>query len=250
MRKGFKRILAILLSGMLVIPMLMTPAEAMEVLQVTQVTCEHKVNPMGIDTLKPTFGWKMESQQRDVLQKSYRVLVSTSLDKLNEDNGDMWDSGVVESQNSTAVVYAGRDFAAQTVYYWKVKVTDNKGNQAQSEPATFETAMLSDADWNGAQWITADGAEDNGVYYVYEADFEIVNGAASFVFGYQDGQNFYMWQVGKANGKPALRPHIWWKGNIWCLGEVDISGIISNDAFSGTKRHIKMEVNCKMKLDT
>lgn len=114
MRKGFKRILAILLSGMLVIPMLMTPAEAMEVLQVTQVTCEHKVNPMGIDTLKPTFGWKMESQQRDVLQKSYRVLVSTSLDKLNEDNGDMWDSGVVESQNSTAVVYAGRDFAAQT----------------------------------------------------------------------------------------------------------------------------------------
>lgn len=242
MKKSLKRIFTILLSGMLVIPMLLVPASAAEPLTVTGLTCEHMTDPLGIDTQTPVFGWKLESTQRGVLQKSYRILVASDREKLAAGEGDLWDSGEVEGGDSTAVSYGGRQFAPATAYYWCVTVTDNHGNRAQSAPAVFETALLSENDWQGAQWINgkpADAAAHDGVYYVYEADFQIVNGGASFVFGYQDGQNFYMWQVGTSGGHPALRPHLWWKGNIWLRApEVDISEIMRD--WNG-RHHMKIE---------
>lgn len=41
---------------MLVIPMLLVPASAAEPLTVTGLTCEHKTDPLGIDTQTPVFG--------------------------------------------------------------------------------------------------------------------------------------------------------------------------------------------------
>ena len=81
MKKSLKRIFTILLSGMLVIPMLLVPASAAEPLTVTGLTCEHKTDPLGIDTQTPVFGWKLESTQRGVLQKSYRILVASDRER-------------------------------------------------------------------------------------------------------------------------------------------------------------------------
>ena len=38
---------------------------------------EYRVNPIGIDRRHPRFSWKMESEQADTVQKSYRILVRT-----------------------------------------------------------------------------------------------------------------------------------------------------------------------------
>ena len=228
--------------------MLLVPASAAEPLKVTGLTCEHKTDPLGIDTQTPVFGWKLESTQRGVLQKSYRILVASDRERLAAGEGDLWDSGEVEGGDSTAVSYGGRQFAPATAYYWCVTVTDNHGNSAQSAPAVFETALLSENDWQGAQWINgkpADAAAHDGVYYVYEADFQIVNGGASFVFGYQDGQNFYMGQVNAnmGDGKVWLRPHVCINGNYVILPNVDVSAQMPWESVIGAVHTMQLRVS-------
>ena len=101
-------------------------------------------DPLGIDE-KPYFSWKLVSDENDTVQKSYVVIVKT-------DTGEtVWDSGCIESEQSTFVDYAGTELTSKTKYLWILKVTDNHGNEA-SESGSFETALLSQSDWK-AKWV-------------------------------------------------------------------------------------------------
>ena len=55
---------------------------------------EMLVNPQNIDCPSPRLSWEILSDVRDVRQVSYHILVSTSLEKLNREEGDgirvMW----------------------------------------------------------------------------------------------------------------------------------------------------------------
>ena len=44
-------------------------------LQAINLTCESRVNPLGLDEKNPRFGWQLESSERDVLQTGYRIRV-------------------------------------------------------------------------------------------------------------------------------------------------------------------------------
>jgi len=72
---------------------------------ITNLKCEYLINPLGIDKPKPRLSWRLESDQRGQKQSAYHVLVASSLDKLDKDVGDLWDSGNVESDQSLNVVY-------------------------------------------------------------------------------------------------------------------------------------------------
>ncbi|MDR1743412.1 MAG: glycoside hydrolase family 78 protein [Dysgonamonadaceae bacterium] len=104
----------------------------------------------------------MVSDERDVKQLSYRILVASSLDLLNADTGDLWDSGIVESDASQNIVYAGQALKSRTNCYWKVKVTTNKDEQEWSETASWSIGLLNDADWK-AQWAGLDKASPDDV---------------------------------------------------------------------------------------
>lgn len=56
---------------------------------------ENLTNPLGIDALSPRFSWRIVSDERDVMQQSYHILVASSPEKLAEGKGDLWDSQVV-----------------------------------------------------------------------------------------------------------------------------------------------------------
>ncbi|MFD1771987.1 alpha-L-rhamnosidase [Sphingobacterium suaedae] len=117
--------------------------------------CELQTNPTDITIQEPRLGWKIVADERRVMQTAYRIIVSSSLDLLQEDVGDLWDSGKITSSNSTAVLYAGKDLSSRTGVFWKVKTFTNVGESDWSMPASWTMGLLHYKDWTG-RWIGFD----------------------------------------------------------------------------------------------
>lgn len=122
--------------------------------EVVDVRCQHQVAPLGIQVDAPLFSWKLESKERDIRQTSYRILVADNLQSLQSNKGNLWDSGICSSEQSLNVAYQGRALQPTAIYYWKVKVWDNKGKESKwTSPAKFQMGLFTDTDWQPAQWI-------------------------------------------------------------------------------------------------
>ncbi|HVZ89434.1 MAG TPA: hypothetical protein VHG72_20905, partial [Polyangia bacterium] len=89
----------------------------------------------------PKFGWIVNSTGNYVTQTAYRVLVSSSMDRLSSDDGDLWDSGKVNSSQSINVAYAGNPLVGGATYSWKVATWDStQAASVWSAPQTFVMA--------------------------------------------------------------------------------------------------------------
>ena len=127
-------------------------------LQPDSLKCEYLSNPINIDTSTPYFSWSFTSTEREQWQSAYEVIVSDNDGAILTGNGNVWNSGKMQSDQSVNVAYAGKALQPFSRYYWRVRVYDGKGQASEwSEPAWFETAMLRDGDWR-ARWIS-DGSK-------------------------------------------------------------------------------------------
>ncbi|MGP8200456.1 MAG: family 78 glycoside hydrolase catalytic domain [Limisphaerales bacterium] len=118
--------------------------------------CEYLVNPVGIDETAPRLSWQVASKQRDERQTAWQVLVAGSETALAQDHGDLWDSGKVAGDDTTAIIYGGRALASGQACHWKVRVWDKDGKVSDwSEPGTWSMGLLDQSDWRG-QWIGYD----------------------------------------------------------------------------------------------
>ena len=127
-------------------------------MQVTNVRCEYLSNPLGIDSLSPKFSWELQHDERDQQQSAYQVLVTGSSEVLDSDRGDVWDSGKIDSNQSSNIVFAGTALKSCAAYAWKVRVWDKNGVASPySAAASFETGLLHADDWQG-EWISWSGA--------------------------------------------------------------------------------------------
>jgi len=97
-------------------------------LEIRNPRCEYRVNPLGIDAAHPRLSWELSSDQRGMVQESYRILVASAPDLLNRNQGDLWDSGIVQSDRSIQVQYAGKKLESKTLCHWKVLVRTTDGN--------------------------------------------------------------------------------------------------------------------------
>jgi alpha-L-rhamnosidase len=115
--------------------------------------CEYAHDPLGIASRRPRLSWVFESDRRSERQTAYRVLVASSREGLARGEGDLWDTGRVESDRSTGVVYAGRPLVSRQRAFWKVRVWDGGGSPLEwSPPARFELGLLDRSGWR-AEWI-------------------------------------------------------------------------------------------------
>jgi alpha-L-rhamnosidase len=116
--------------------------------------CERAKNPV-IDVAVPALSWKLTDTRSGAAQTAYRILVASSPEQLAADQGDLWDSGRVESDQSLDVAYAGKPLASRQRLFWKVKVWDQEGKESEwSEPVSWRMALLDAKDWQ-ARWIAA-----------------------------------------------------------------------------------------------
>jgi alpha-L-rhamnosidase len=126
-------------------------------IQIKNPRCEMLVNPLGIDATKPRLSWEIAADVRNVQQTAYQILVASSIEKLNANTGDLWDSGSVKSDASIQISYNGKPLASRAACFWKIKVTTNKGESDWSKPAKWSMGLLTPSDWKG-KWIGMDKA--------------------------------------------------------------------------------------------
>jgi len=124
---------------------------------VQHLTCEMLRNPLGIDSRQPRLSWQLQSDLRNVQQEAFHIIVASSLEKLNNNEGDLWNSGKVQSSASVLVPYAGKPLQSTAQYFWKVKAYTNKGETNWSRPASWSMGLLNKSDWK-AKWIGYDKA--------------------------------------------------------------------------------------------
>lgn len=112
---------------------------------------EHLTDPIGLDCSAPRFSWKLRSDRTNVVQISYRIVVTC-------DNDVFWDSGLIASDASQNIRYAGQPLQSGQILCWRVEVTDGI-DEAISEPASFEMGLLDLSDWK-CRWITSEAEID------------------------------------------------------------------------------------------
>ena len=175
----------------LLIALLLAPLAGLHAADVTTLRCEYRENPLGIDVEKPRLSWIIEERSqnsgvrsqdigaRGLSQTAYQILVASSEELLAKDQGDLWDSGKVASDQSIQVEYAGKHLESRMHCYWKVRVwitssrfgvlsssfqtnnqepeTKNQKTSAWSKPALWTMGLLTPEDWT-AKWIKPDVA--------------------------------------------------------------------------------------------
>ena len=116
---------------------------------VENLTCEMLVNPISIDNVNPHFSWILSSERNGAASTAYQILVASRPEWLNENDADLWNSGIVESPESVSVTYGGKELASPSLAYWKVRIRDHKGRLSQwSETGFFGIGLLSEDDWD------------------------------------------------------------------------------------------------------
>jgi alpha-L-rhamnosidase len=112
-----------------------------------QLSCEHLVNPVGIDAAHPRFSWQLIDNDKGATQTAYQLMIGTDPNKLS-----FWDSKKINA-GAQLITYNGKALQPFTKYYWVVKVWNKAGRESMSAIAFFETGMMSMENWKGS-WVT------------------------------------------------------------------------------------------------
>ncbi len=161
---------------------------------VTDLKVNYQTTPLGIDTEKPLFSWRMEAEgsERGQFQQAYQIQV------VDESDREVWNTGRMDTAVSVGIRYAGTELTATTRYSWTVTVWDQDG-EATSASSWFETGLMNPdprlSAWDGATWIG--GSDEDMVLqshylsvfrleYTLQLDEESQTTKAAFLFGAND----------------------------------------------------------------
>ncbi len=110
---------------------------------------------MAVDSPQPRLSWVIQSRERGVTQSAYQILVASDAELLKNNQGDLWDSGKVNSDQTIQVEYSGKALVSGQACFWKVCMWKQDGQSSGwSEPASWTMGLLNAADWQ-ARWIGA-----------------------------------------------------------------------------------------------
>ena len=178
---------------------------------ITKLQTEFMNNPMGIDVPQPRFSWAMQADNYGATQTAYRIVVSSSVELLNQGTY-LFDTGKVNSPFSVGIKYNGEALRPCTRYFWKVTVWNEKGKEMESSPEWFETGLMGDS-WNNAKWIGSPEYQLSKYrsLYVLDYDFQIAKkgNCATFIVGAKSPSEYVTFTVNfdKKNGTKLIIGH-------------------------------------------
>ena len=123
---------------------------------------EQQFHEQALATAQPRFSWNYETTENEVVQQNYRIIVATTAENAQNSVGDLWDSGVIPSNQMLYIPYAGKELKSRDKAYWKVITTiAAKGKKAkvESDVKSFEISLLNQDDWQ-AKWIGHEFEDD------------------------------------------------------------------------------------------
>lgn len=147
-----KRYLITLLA---LLPLTMLAAKAPKVSVVDKSVENLRQNTLGLDTKTPRFSWVLsaDGQEKNVCQTAYQIIVSTTPEKAEAGEGDLWDTGWVESDEQLWIPYNGKPLKSNQHCWWNVRIKTNKGQTQWGQKAEhFSIGLLSESHWRG-RWI-------------------------------------------------------------------------------------------------
>ena len=120
------------------------------------VTVEHQNGEQPLATDHPRFSWNFSSEEENVQQISYRIIVASSEENARKSLGDLWDSKTVQSSQMLNIMYQGAPLHSRDVAYWKVcaslSLKNGKTVSVESDVKSFEISLLKEEDWS-AMWL-------------------------------------------------------------------------------------------------
>lgn len=146
---NFKKVILSLLILLLVVDV------SAKGLSFASLTCDAQTNPISVESAQPLLSWVVKADGFNRSQTAYQVLVATSAEALTDKAADVWNSGKVNSTQSAFVKFNGKKLLPTQIYFWKVKIWDEKGQASEwSAVNTFETGLMNEASWMNAKWMT------------------------------------------------------------------------------------------------
>ena len=204
-----KRHLIIILSVLL--PLTMMAAKASKV-SVAGLSVENlRQNTLGLDTKTPRFSWKINdyNQEKGVRQTAYQIIVASSEEKMKAGEGDLWNTGWVESDEQLWIPYGGKPLTSNQHCWWNVRVKTNKGETGWSANIHhFSIGLLGESHWQG-RWIGLERlmpGEEAGVLHSRLAarylrkEFKLKDKKVRRATAYIAGMGLYRLYI---NGKPV-----------------------------------------------
>ena len=176
--------------------------------------CDYAVNPLGVDSPNPRLFWNFAGDERGQKQTAYEILAASTENNLSRDDGDLWDSGKVDSDESIQIPYAGKPLNSSEQVFWKIRVWDANGNISDwSKTATWTMGLLNDTDWR-AKWI---GASDTNIpSLLLRHEFTVKAGLKRALVDICGLGQYELTLNGKKVGDDFLSPG-WTKYNKTCL---------------------------------
>ncbi|GAB3472533.1 family 78 glycoside hydrolase catalytic domain [Actinophytocola sediminis] len=236
----FRPVMALAVVLVLAASLLALPSSAFAAggLRVGALTTDGRVNPLGIAG-RPQLAWASTSDRRGVTQTAYEVRVGS-----RPGTADVWASGKVASAKQVDVSYAGPALRSATRYHWQVRVWDDQGVASRwSAPAWFESGLLAQDDWTGAQWLTDTDEALGWTDYTVDTEFTLTALALGVFLRAADNDG-YLWQLNVADGtgRPKLRVHRLTDGAYELVEEVDVSAVISEQDLLTGRHHLTISV--------
>ncbi len=184
-----------------------------EEIAVKNLKTEMLVNPLGIDMKQPRLSWEISGTKREIVQTFYHVIVASTPGRLKENQGDIWDSGKVQSNKSVNVIFRGETLKPREICYWKVKVWAGENESEWSESAFWSVGLLYENNWQG-NWIGFDRIfpwDEEGVFprlsaRYFRKEFEVkkeVKSAKAYIVGLGLYELYFN---GKKIGNQVLAP--------------------------------------------
>ena len=195
-----------------------------------------------------SFYWSDPVFGQDAQQKSYRLVIGTGSEALQQERY-VYDSGWVESSECTGVQPAGLVGCLDDgrAYVWSVCVRYGDGDESGwAEPMPFVTARTRTqfpAVWTSAP-IPEGVSEESGDLgdLTLEATFSVTEVALGILFRSPDPDHFYMWQFKVSDQEAQLNPHVYMDGQY--VGNAPIAKLTVPDSVSfrsGDTVHVRIE---------
>ncbi|MGM0620679.1 MAG: sulfatase-like hydrolase/transferase, partial [Bacteroidota bacterium] len=128
---------------------------------------------------KPEFSWMVP--EKAVIQKGYQILVSSTKENSDNNNGDVWDSGNVRSNQSIDIEFGGEPLSPNTTYYWKVRVFDKDNRLSEySSPQKFTTGNFDEKSITTSNWFQIERIQPEKMVKNTDGSYFIDFGKAAF----------------------------------------------------------------------
>ncbi len=134
-----------------------------------ELLAEYSHRPLGLWTARPRLSWQVDPSAET--PAAFEVQVASSIELLDADAPDLWNTGRRPLEEAWGVEYDGVPLDSRQQCWWRVRVSNPDHTGPWSSAESFEISLLHPDDWT-ARWTGRPGSHSGGALYLRQG-FEL-----------------------------------------------------------------------------